>query len=168
MFNLIYMPENEINVNKRWEGSRKPQTTYVMCNIFHSILVSRHKFHSCIVHVRSNVNHKLIVHKVLPSILDCIDIVTTRRFHLVRNLNCKQLVNNRDQSNDDHRHKSPSPSRNVHGPNSLVSIDKLVDLSFHNLHPAILLYRNIDHSRNFHDQNNLDHYNQLLKINFIN
>jgi hypothetical protein len=149
------------------EGSEKPQSTYVMCNIFHSIPVNRHKFRFCIVHEQSNESHKLIARKVLQSSQDCIDNATTRRFHLVRNLNCKQLVNNRDQSNVDRKHTSQFPNRNDHDPNILVSIDKLVDLSYHNLHPAILLYRNIDQIRSFHDQSNLDQYNQLLRVEIL-
>jgi hypothetical protein len=132
-----------------------------MCNIFHSILVSRHKFRFCIVHVLSIEYRKLIVHKVLQSILDYNDIVMIHKFHLVHNLNYKQLVNNRDQSNVDRKHMILSPNHNDHGRYIPVSIDKLVDLAFHNLHLAIQLYRNIDQTRNFHDQNSLDQYNQL-------
>ena len=136
--------------------------TYVVCSIFHSILVSRHKFHSCIVRELYISSRKLIVRIKLQTSQDCNDISMTHKFHSARNLNCKQPVSNRVLSNDVHKCKSQFRDRNDHGQSSRVNICKLVGHEFHNLLLASQLYRSIDRKRNFHDQSKLGLDNQLL------
>lgn len=137
--------------------------TYATSNIFHSILVNRHKFHFCIVRELSISHRMSTVRTKLQSIQGCNDIEMIRRFHLVHNRDCKQLESNHDQPSADHKHMTQFRDRNVRDLNSLVSIDKLVGLVFRNLLLAIQLCRSIDLIRNFHVQSKKDLGNRLWR-----
>jgi hypothetical protein len=132
-----------------------------MCSIFHSILASRHKCRSCTVHGRNSVNRKSIVRTKLLSNRGCSGIAMTRKFHLDRSPNCRQLVNSRGRSNGGRIRKIQFRGRSVRGRSSLGDIDRLAGREFRSLHLAIRLYRSIGRKRNFRGRSKMDLGNQL-------
>lgn len=137
--------------------------SYVMNNIFHSILVSRHKFHFYIVHESNSVRRKSIVHTKLRSILGCNDTSMIHKFHLGHNLGYKLPENNHVRSSDGHISTTQFRDHNVHDPNTQANTGRLAGHECHNLRLAIQPCRNIDRKRSFHDLSMLDLGSQLSK-----
>jgi hypothetical protein len=139
------------------------EMTYGACNIFHSILVSKHKFHSCIVRGQHTDDHKLIARTMVQSNQRGIDNVQIHKFHWFRNPNYTRLVNNLDRSSGDHIHKSQFLSHIDRGLNNQGDIGRLVGRLHYNLHLASQPCRNSGQKHNFHVQNNGGPNSQLFE-----
>lgn len=142
--------------------------TYVMCSIFRSILASRRKCRSCTDHEQCTVRRKSIVRTVSQSIQHCSGNDQSRKCHSVHNRDCRLLESSRVQSSGDRKHKSQSPDRSDHDPNSQADIYTPVGREFRSHLLASRPCRSIDRTHSFRVRSTTDLDSRLLEqINYF-